>query len=83
MGKKKKPNAFRKLSAKEKVAKIERLIAALELALPDAPLREAGQIERQIRLHRENLRIEMTHMVSKINKVKHRKVPGSYGSGNR
>lgn len=70
-------------TTKERIARIEQLIASLELELPDATLRRAGSIERQIRLHRENLRVERVHLTSKINQVRRYTVSGSYGSGSR
>jgi hypothetical protein len=73
----------KKLTTKERIARIEKAIEALELELPDAPLRRAGSIDRQLRLHRENLRIERVHLASKINQIRRYKVSGSYGSSSR
>jgi hypothetical protein len=80
--KKKLPSGVRKPSAKEKIALIEKKIVDLESRLPDASLKEAGGIERQIRLHREELEIQKTHLISKLNRVRNYLVSGSYGSNN-
>lgn len=80
---KSKKRKFTKLTTKERITRIERLIAELELQLPHAPLLKAGSIERQIRLHRENLRIEQVHLLSKIGQIRRCKVSGSYGSSSR
>ena len=79
----KKKSDRKKLTTKERIARIEKLIASLELELSDAPLRRAGSIERQLRLHRENLRIERVHLASKIDQIRRYKVSGSYGSSTR
>lgn len=50
-----------RLTVKERIARLEKLIEALELELPDAPLRRAGIIERDLRLHRNSLRVERVH----------------------
>lgn len=78
-----KKSGSKKLTTKDRIARIEKLIETLLLELPDAPLRRAGSIERQLRLHRESLRIERVHLTSKINQIRRYKVSGSYGSSTR
>lgn len=78
-----KKSGSKKLTTKERIERLQKLIETLELELPDAPLRRAGSIERQLRLHRENLRIERVHLASKINQIRRYKVSGSYGSNTR
>jgi hypothetical protein len=78
-----KKRGSKKLTTKDRIDKLQKLIESLELELPDAPLRRAGSIERQVRLNREYLRIERIHLASKINQIRRYKVSGSYGSSTR
>ena len=80
MATKKRPSGVRKPSIRETITRLEKLIAELELQLPDADLRKAGSIERQLRIHRESLKIAKLNLISKINSVRHSVVPGSFGS---
>lgn len=82
-GAKTKKDPGKRLSVKERIERLERLIESLELALPDAQSRSAGSIERQLRLHREQLRIERVHLTSKIGQIRRYLVSGSYGSNSR
>lgn len=78
-----KKSGNRRPAAQQRIARLEMLIEALLLELPGAALRRAGSIERQLRLHREQLRIERIHLVSKINQIRRYTVSGSYGSKHR
>jgi hypothetical protein len=80
MKKKKRKSGVRQKSAKQKVTLLEKAIAELEAKLPDAQGKEAGGIERQLRIHREELRIQKIHVISKLSSVSHYVVDGSYGS---
>lgn len=68
------------LSTKERIAKLHERIERLQAELEDAPARKAGQIAREIRVCKERLVVERTHLISKIDKVRARKLSGSYGS---
>jgi len=78
-----KKRSFKNLTTKERIARAEKIIAQLELELPDANLRRAGGIEKQLRQLRETLRIERVHLTSKIDRVRRYRVSGSYGSNTR
>lgn len=78
-----KKKGSRALSTKEKIAKLEKQISELELLLPDAIPRRAGSIERQLRLLREQLRVQRIHAISKIDSIRRYTVSGSYGAGKR
>ncbi|HEY0289081.1 MAG TPA: hypothetical protein VGC62_19055 [Pseudomonas sp.] len=80
MKKKKRRSGVRQKSAREKVVLLEKQIADLERKLPEAEGRAAGSIEKQLRLCREELRIQKMHVISKLSSVYHYVVDGSYGS---
>lgn len=81
MKKKKRKGAKRQKSARQKVAMLEKAINDLERRLPGAEGKEAGEIERQLRLYREEMRIQKMHVISNFSSVRLYKVDGSYGSG--
>ena len=81
MKKKKRKSGVREKSARQKVAILEKAIADTETKLRDAQGREAGGLERQLRIYREELRVQKIHVISKLSSVPHYLVDGSYGSG--
>ena len=80
MKKKKRKSGVRQKSARQKVAILEKAIAEIESKLPDALGKDAGGMERQLRIYREELRVQKIHVVSKLSSVPHYVVDGSYGS---
>lgn len=72
-----------KLSTKERIARLHERIERLQAELEEAPARRAGQIAREIRICKESLVVERTHLISKIDKVRARKLSGSYGSARK
>ena len=78
-----KKSGSRKLSTKEKIARLHQQIERLQFELEDASPRRAGQIVRQLRLHKESLMKERIHLISKLESIRGRKVSGSYGSARR
>lgn len=65
MKKKKRKTGVRQKSARQKVAILEKAIAEIESKLPDALGKEAGGMERQLRIYREELRVQKIHVISK------------------
>ena len=78
-----KKKGSRSLSRKEKIAKLEKQISELELLLPDAMPKRAGSIERQLRLLREQLRVQKIHAISKIDSIRRYTVSGCSGTGKK
>ncbi|WP_143503959.1 MULTISPECIES: hypothetical protein [unclassified Pseudomonas] len=78
-----KKSGSKKLSTKEKIAKLQQQIERLQLELEDASPRRAGQIARQLRPHKESLMKERIHLISKLESIRRIKVSGSYGSARR
>ena len=73
-----KKSGSKKLSTKQKIAKIHRQIESLQLELESASPRRSGVIARQLRLLKEDLMKQRIHLISKLETVRFRTVPGSY-----
>ncbi len=82
MKKKKRKSGVREKSARQKVATLEKAISDIEAKLSLAKGREAWGLEQQLRIYREELRVQKIHVISKLSSVPHFVVDGSYGSNN-